>query len=244
MRLLKALVELHKRDRRHEVPPEVTRRIARLRKILLLIDPPEKAEAAPLANLIAFAKEYGIDVGNNIVIDASGVGRLIGTDVSVPVAAKYPTHAMTKDFRLLTAYPLARSVTAASGGANGHAAQNFIESSANSWGQTDLADLFTSGKVDNDKTKDLQGPVMLGAAMSETVGGATADFFVGTQHIAFSAHNGALAFSGGDCSAKGHLNWTVSDLGFSLSGDVVMLTITPGATGGGFAFIVVQVAVA
>jgi ABC-type uncharacterized transport system involved in gliding motility auxiliary subunit len=142
-------------------------------KILLLIDPPDKADAAPLANLIAFAKEYGIDVGNNIVIDASGVGRLIGTDVSVPVAAKYPSHPITKDFRLLTAYPLARSVAAVSGGVNGHAAQNFIESSANSWGETDLADLFSSGKVDNDKTKDLQGPVTLGAAMSETVGGAT-----------------------------------------------------------------------
>jgi gliding motility-associatede transport system auxiliary component len=142
-------------------------------KILLLIDPPDKADAPPLANLIAFAKEYGIDVGNNIVIDASGVGRLIGTDVSVPVAAKYPAHPITKDFRLLTAYPLARSVTAVSGGVNGHAAQNFIESSANSWGETDLADLFSSGKVDNDKTKDLQGPVNLGAAMSEPVGGAT-----------------------------------------------------------------------
>jgi gliding motility-associatede transport system auxiliary component len=142
-------------------------------KILLLLDPSDKADAPPLANLIAFAKEYGIDVGNNIVIDASGVGRLIGTDVSVPVAAKYPTHAITENFRLLTAYPLARSVTAVSGGVSGHTAQNFIESSANSWGETDLADLFKSGKVDNDKTKDMQGPVMLGAAMQETVGGAT-----------------------------------------------------------------------
>jgi hypothetical protein len=89
----------------------------------------------------------------------------------VPVAAKYPPHPITEKFRLVTAYPLARSVTAVSGGANGHSAQNIIETSANSWGETDLADLFKSGKVENDKTKDLQGPVMLGAAMSEPVGG-------------------------------------------------------------------------
>jgi len=78
-------------------------------------------------------------------------------------------------------------------------------------------------------------------AASFAVGGATADFFFGTQHYAFSAHNGSLAFSGGDCSAKGHLNWTISDLDFALSGDVVMLTITPGANGGGLAFVVVQI---
>ena len=32
-------------------------------KVLLLLDPPDKADAPPLANLIAFAKEFGIDVG-------------------------------------------------------------------------------------------------------------------------------------------------------------------------------------
>ena len=77
-------------------------------------------------------------------------------------------------------------------------------------------------------------------AASFAVGGATADFFFGTQHYAFSAHNGSLAFTA-DCSAKGHLNWTISELDFALSGDVVMLTITPGANGGGLAFVVVRV---
>jgi ABC-type uncharacterized transport system involved in gliding motility auxiliary subunit len=143
-------------------------------KVLLLLDPPQKADAPPLTSLIAFAKEFGIDVGTNVVVDVSEVGRMMGTDASVPVAAKYPPHAITEKFRLVTAYPLARSVTAISGGANGHAAQNIIETSAASWGETDLVDLFKSGKVENDKTKDLQGPVMLGAAMSETVAGPAA----------------------------------------------------------------------
>jgi len=142
--------------------------------IFLMIDPPDKAGAAPLANLIGFAKEWGIDVGNNIVVDASGVGQLIGTDASVPVATHYLTHAITENFKLLTAYPMARSVTAVPGGTSGHTAQNFVESSKNSWGETDVDDLLKTGKVDNDKTKDLQGPVTLGAAMQETVKGADA----------------------------------------------------------------------
>jgi hypothetical protein len=89
----------------------------------------------------------------------------------VPVATHYLTHAITDNFRLMTAYPLARSVTAVPGGTGGHTAQNFVETSKNSWGETDIDDLLKTGKVDNDKTKDLQGPVTLGAAMQETVKG-------------------------------------------------------------------------
>ena len=143
--------------------------------VFLMIDPPDKVGVAPLTNLIAFAKEWGIDVGNNVVVDVSGVGQLIGTDASVPVAARYPSHPITDNFKLLTAYPLARSVTSIAGGTNGHTAQNFIESSKNSWGETDLESMFKSGKVENNKDKDLQGPVMLGAAMQETVKGPDAE---------------------------------------------------------------------
>lgn len=138
-------------------------------KIMLLLDPPAKADAAPLTSLLAFAKEWGIDVGTNVVVDVSGVGQLIGTDESVPVAAHYPTHPITENFKLLTAYPLARSVTAVPGGVNGHAAQNFIESSKNSWAETDLADLYKGGKVKNDQGPDPQGPISMGAAVSMVV---------------------------------------------------------------------------
>ena len=61
------------------------------------------------------------------MVDVSGMGQLLGTDVSVPVAAKYDTHPITDRFNLLTAYPLARSVTSVEGGVNGHTAQNLVE---------------------------------------------------------------------------------------------------------------------
>src|SRR5580765_7419256 len=56
-------------------------------KLLLELDPPEKADSPPLANLIAVAHDWGVQVGNNVVVDVSGMGKLIGTDASVPVAA-------------------------------------------------------------------------------------------------------------------------------------------------------------
>src|SRR5256885_13498514 len=101
-------------------------------KVLFLLDPPDRSDSPPLTNLIALAKDWGIDVGTNIVVDVSGMGQLLGTDVSVPVAAKYETHPITDKFNLLTAYPLARSVTSVQGGVNGHSAQNLVDTSKDS----------------------------------------------------------------------------------------------------------------
>lgn len=150
-------------------PPEIEalrRYLERGGKLLVLLDPPDTAKEPPLSNLLAFLREWAIDVGDNVVVDVSGVGQLLGTDASVPVVAAYPAHPITEDFRLLTAYPLARSVGGVSGGVNGRTAQSFLQSSKNSWAETDLAGMFTSGQVANDPAKDVAGPVSLGAALS------------------------------------------------------------------------------
>jgi ABC-type uncharacterized transport system involved in gliding motility auxiliary subunit len=140
--------------------------LAKSGKLLLEIDPPEKADSAPFTNLIALAHDWGMQVGNDIVVDASGMGRLIGTDESVPVAANYPQHPITQRFNYLTAYPLARSVVPVSGGVAGHTAQSFIETSPRSWGETDIKTLLTTGKVSLDEGKDIKGPVSIAAAVS------------------------------------------------------------------------------
>jgi ABC-type uncharacterized transport system involved in gliding motility auxiliary subunit len=85
--------------------------LAKSGKLLLEIDPSDKVDSPPMTNLIALSHDWGIDVGNDIVVDVSGMGQLIGTDQSVPVAASYPSHAITQRFKYLTAYPFARSVS-------------------------------------------------------------------------------------------------------------------------------------
>jgi gliding motility-associatede transport system auxiliary component len=136
-------------------------------KMMFLLDPPDRADSPPLTNLIALAKDWGIEVGTNIVVDVSGMGQLLGTDASVPVAAKYDTHPITDRFNLMTAYPLARSITSIEGGVNGHSAQNLIETSKNSWAETDIKRLATTGQVERELDKgDKAGPVSLGAAVS------------------------------------------------------------------------------
>jgi ABC-type uncharacterized transport system involved in gliding motility auxiliary subunit len=135
-------------------------------KVLLMLDPVSKADAPDLPNLKALAHDWGIDVGNDIVVDASGMGRLIGTDASVPVAASYPSHPIVDRFNVITAYPMARSAAPVSGGVNGHTAQTFVESSPRSWAESDIKGLLASGEVALDPGKDKPGPVSLAAAVS------------------------------------------------------------------------------
>jgi ABC-type uncharacterized transport system involved in gliding motility auxiliary subunit len=139
--------------------------LARGGKVLAMLDPPEKGQAEqPL--LKGLLHDWGIDAGTNIVVDASGIGQLIGADASVPVVAQYPNHQITESLRgVMTAYPLARSMSPVDGGVNGHTAQAVLQTGGQSWAETDLASLAT-GRVEMDPTKDLKGPVTLGAAVS------------------------------------------------------------------------------
>jgi len=153
--------------------------LAKSGKLLLEIDPPEKVDSPPLSNLIALSHDWGIDVGNDIVVDVSGMGQLIGTDSSVPVAANYPSHPITQRFKFLTAFPFARSITPVPGGVNGHTAQGFVETSPRSWAEADTKGLLTTGKVAFSAAGgDKQGPITVAAAVSAAAAatpGAAAD---------------------------------------------------------------------
>src|SRR5262249_23807713 len=144
-------------------------------KLLLELDPPERPDSPPLTNLAALAHDWGVEVGSNVVVDVSGMGRLIGTDASVPIAANYPSHPITQRFNFITAFPLAREVSPVSGGVNGHTAQGFIETSPRSWAETDIKGLLTTGEVTLDENKgDKKGPITIGAAVSAPLASAPA----------------------------------------------------------------------
>lgn len=143
-------------------------------KVLFLLDPPDKADSAPLTNISALLSEWTVELGNNVVVDVSGMGQLFGTDASVPVAAKYQQHAITDRFNLITAYPLARSVAPASGEANTRSAQTLVETSPSSWAETDIQRLTSSGQVARELDKgDKAGPVSLAVAVSAPATPAT-----------------------------------------------------------------------
>jgi ABC-type uncharacterized transport system involved in gliding motility auxiliary subunit len=151
-------------------PPEIealNAYVAKGGKVLVLLDPPARpGTTQPL--LTRFLADWGINAGNDVVLDASGVGQMLGTDASVPVAAQYPSHPITQGFRVLTAYPMARSMSPIEGGANSHIAQPLVTTSEQSWSESDISSLSTGkGQVEFNADKgDKQGPITLAAAVS------------------------------------------------------------------------------
>jgi ABC-type uncharacterized transport system involved in gliding motility auxiliary subunit len=133
---------------------------------MLLIDPPDEAGGPEPSSLIALAAEWGISVGSNVAVDVSGVGQLLGRNELTPVGS--PTsHPITERFRLMTGFPLARSVSPVEGGVDGRYAQTVVETSPQSWAESDLKRLFASGETErNLEAGDLAGPVSIAAAVS------------------------------------------------------------------------------
>lgn len=135
-------------------------------KLSILLDPPDKGTSPDIQGLVALARDWGIDVGNNVVLDASGMGQQIGTGPEVPIAM--PTsHPITSKFRMMTAFPIARSVTPIEGGTSGHVAQRVLETSPQSWAETDVTGLWATGRPERNVDRgDIAGPVSIAAAVS------------------------------------------------------------------------------
>lgn len=130
-------------------------------------------QPAGLPALAAFVKRYGIDVGNDLVIETNPLGRLVGGDYHMPVVMAYEQHAITKDLaNVMTMFPLVRSVQIARELPSGVTAQGLVSTSGESWAETDLPGL-REGRSAFDATSDRQGPVTIAAVATIHPGGAT-----------------------------------------------------------------------
>lgn len=136
-------------------------------KALFMLDPQVGGTARPPSTLEGLLKEWTITLGHDFVVDISGMGQLLGTDASVPVVASYPSHPVTQNFNVLTAFPLAQSVRGEAGKELATAnTQNVIQTSERSWSESDLKSL-ASGKVSLDEASgDHKGPITIALSLS------------------------------------------------------------------------------
>jgi ABC-type uncharacterized transport system involved in gliding motility auxiliary subunit len=111
-------------------------------------------------NLVALLREWNIEAGTDVVVDVSGMGQLFGFSELAPLAIEYPWHPITKDFRLPTLFGGARSVEAGQATIEGVSAQNLVQTSGQSWAESDLA---MKGPIRFDEGQDRMGPISLAA---------------------------------------------------------------------------------
>lgn len=138
---------------------------ARNGKLLVLLDPPEDfKKPAPLPQIEAIVKEWGINATPSVVVDVSGLTKI----ATIPVAAPpYPEQAITSRFQLITMYPVARAVIPAMGAPADRMAQSFVQTAQRTWAETNLASLDPPDNLSPDPDKgDITGPVSIAAAVA------------------------------------------------------------------------------
>lgn len=130
--------------------------------LLLMLDV-DLHQPAALPGLAAFVKRYGIEVGDDLVIETNPLGRLIGGDYHMPVVLTYERHAITKDLvNVMTMFPIVRSIRLAKDLPQGVTAQGLASTSEESWAETDVQAL-REGRSAFDAEQDRQGPITIAA---------------------------------------------------------------------------------
>ena len=127
-------------------------------RLLLLIDPFEGAEFKPLL------KKYGLVLEDNVAVEVDPLSRLMGGNYFMPVVAKYPEHAITKNFGYATMFPLSRGLDKLTPLPAGVTVSFLAATSANSWGETQYETEVKTEKITKNP-EDKSGPLDLAAAI-------------------------------------------------------------------------------
>ena len=136
-------------------------------KLLLLLDPPLTGDEPAPEGLLGLVREWGIEAGTDVVVDASGVGQLFGADASVPVAASYPFHPITERFQpadRLSPGPLGVGRVRAPPTAASRSRSS--RTGPQSWQEADIDSLATGQVELDEEAGDRPGPVTIGMAVS------------------------------------------------------------------------------
>ncbi|MGH2413087.1 MAG: GldG family protein [Microcystaceae cyanobacterium] len=125
--------------------------------LLLMLDP----DTNP--GLDQILKEWGIQLDNRIIIDASGAGNSLHLGPATPLITNYGKHPITKDFANgISVYPLSRSIGTVK--VKGVDASALLITSPQTWAESNL----NSETIEFNPTQDIQGPFDLGVAFTRT----------------------------------------------------------------------------
>jgi ABC-type uncharacterized transport system involved in gliding motility auxiliary subunit len=129
---------------------------------LALIDPSTDPK------LDEFFQSWNIALGNNIVIDASGMGQMIGAGPTIPIVADFGASPITKGFQgSATFFPMARTAAVADRAKSIPETVDLLKTSERSFS---IPSLPKGNKITFDPKTDTRGPLSLGVSGSRKVG--------------------------------------------------------------------------
>src|SRR5271170_983962 len=119
-------------------------------------------------------QSWNVNVGNNVVIDVSKLGQMLGTGPEIPLVLEYGDSPITRSLqRQMTYFPIARTASIADKSKSDPEDVELLKTSARS---------FTKAKLEHtvkyDPKTDTLGPLSLGVAASKKVGDQSARLVV------------------------------------------------------------------
>ena len=165
-------------------------------KALIEVDPETDPKLDPIF------QAWNVNVNPNVVVDASGVGRLFGTGPETPLVVDYGDSPITKNLRGgMTFFPLARTVSASDKSKTDPQVTELLKTSERS---------FTIPKLEKEVRFDpnTAGPLSMGVAASGKSDATSARLVVigdsdfATNQWVGLQHNGDLFFNSIDWLAQ------------------------------------------
>ncbi|MEK7386248.1 MAG: GldG family protein [candidate division NC10 bacterium] len=125
-------------------------------KVLVMVNP-FQGEA-----LRKHLQKYGFALGNDLVVEANPIGRLLGFEPYVLVVQQYERHPITRDLGgVMTIFPMTRSIGPVTPQPKGMSFDPLARSSPQSWGETNRAELDRG--VAKPDPGDPKGPLTVAA---------------------------------------------------------------------------------
>jgi ABC-type uncharacterized transport system involved in gliding motility auxiliary subunit len=133
-------------------------------RLLLMVDPVLGGRDQQLTKLTALMKDWGLEIGNDVIIDLSGRSP---NGTFIVAGPPYPPNPILDNFRKGLVFPLARSVTPITPAPAGKTAQKLVETSSAAWAETNLDDLRKGTQPQPDtENGDKAGPVGIAATVT------------------------------------------------------------------------------
>jgi ABC-type uncharacterized transport system involved in gliding motility auxiliary subunit len=197
--------------------------------LLVMVDP------RPSIGLSDFLKQYYIEVGDNLIIDVSGFGRIFGASPDIPLVSNYTSHDIVKDLQgHMTFFPQARSIKGMDTGDNYKVTlEELARTGAQSLAVRNIEEVYRTGRVALDKAEQ-RGPLAVAVAMTQETDNANRKMrlvVVGDSDFASNAYFGVQA--NGDLFMN-MVSWLLADEDLlsirPKSPEMRLVNMTPGQT--------------